>query len=741
MHEVIISEKPKSAEKIAKALSPNAQKKKYNRKINYWEFEENGKKTTVLSAVGHLYSLTSASSRDRLGFDLTWVPAYEVEKQKYTRDYINAIKKLSKGADKFVHACDYDVEGTLIGYNALKYACGNNAEAKASRMKFSTLTKKDIVEAYNTMKDIDIRQVDHGIARHMLDYYYGMNISSALMKAVRTSSSRFISLSAGRVQTPTLSILVDREKEIQSFVPEPYWMIKAKSDYDIIADHVEGKIFDEERAKKIYADCQGADADVTSVKVTESIRKPPIPFNLGGLQSEAHTVFGFSPKRTQVAAQNLYVGGYTSYPRTSSQKLPESLDFKNIFAGLAKDPEFKKHIFDLPAKLKPNEGKKTDAAHPAIHPTGVLPSNLSADEAKIYSLIVYRFISVFSENSKLETMKVNLKVADEKFTFSRKRVSYEGWLKHYPFKKQENDVFPPINKGDQLKIHKILVEEKETKPPARYNEASLIKELEKRELGTKATRADIVAKLYDRKYIEGKKIEVKPLGINIIDTLNEYCKDLTSEELTREFERELEGIDTDKYTKEQILENGEKEVKTILAEINQNKKQIGEKLYGAYQETNVVGECSCGGKLIKRYSPRTKNTFVGCSNFPKCKVTYSLPKGANMLKKTCPTCGLPMISIKKASGKGRDHVCLDSNCGKDVSRRQAPEVVGKCPECGKDLLKRSGRYGEFVGCSGFPRCRFTCSVDELNNLGKDKNKEDVKENKGASKKIVRSEAK
>lgn len=741
MHEVIISEKPKSAEKIAKALSPNAQKKKYNRKINYWEFEENGKKTTVLSAVGHLYSLTSASSRDRLGFDLTWVPAYEVEKQKYTRDYINAIKKLSKGADKFVHACDYDVEGTLIGYNALKYACGNNAEAKASRMKFSTLTKKDIVEAYNTMKDIDIRQVDHGIARHMLDYYYGMNISSALMKAVRTSSSRFISLSAGRVQTPTLSILVDREKEIQSFVPEPYWMIKAKSDYDIIADHVEGKIFDEERAKKIYADCQGADADVTSVKVTESIRKPPIPFNLGGLQSEAHTVFGFSPKRTQVAAQNLYVGGYTSYPRTSSQKLPESLDFKNIFAGLAKDPEFKKHIFDLPAKLKPNEGKKTDAAHPAIHPTGVLPSNLSADEAKIYSLIVYRFISVFSENSKLETMKVNLKVADEKFTFSRKRVSYEGWLKHYPFKKQENDAFPPINKGDQLKIHKILVEEKETKPPARYNEASLIKELEKRELGTKATRADIVAKLYDRKYIEGKKIEVKPLGINIIDTLNEYCKDLTSEELTREFERELEGIDTDKYTKEQILENGEKEVKTILAEINQNKKQIGEKLYGAYQETNVVGECSCGGKLIKRYSPRTKNTFVGCSNFPKCKVTYSLPKGANMLKKTCPTCGLPMISIKKASGKGRDHVCLDSNCGKDVSRRQAPEVVGKCPECGKDLLKRSGRYGEFVGCSGFPRCRFTCSVDELNNLGKDKNKEDVKENKGASKKIVRSEAK
>ena len=741
MHEVIISEKPKSAEKIAKALSPNAQKKKYNKRINYWEFEENGKKTTVLSAVGHLYSLTSASSRDRLGFDLTWVPAYEVEKQKYTRDYINAIKKMSKDADKFVHACDYDIEGTLIGYNALKYACGNNAEAKASRMKFSTLTKKDIRDAYDHMIDIDIHQVDSGIARHMLDYYYGMNISSALMKAVRTSSSRYISLSAGRVQTPTLSILVDREKDIQSVVPEPYWLIKAKSDYDIIAEHVEGKIFDEERAKKIFAECQGADADVSDVKIAETIRKPPIPFNLGGLQSEAHTVFGFSPKRTQVAAQNLYVGGYTSYPRTSSQKLPESLDFKNIFAGLAKDPEFKKHIIDLPSKLKPNEGKKEDAAHPAIHPTGTLPSNLSPDEEKIYRLIVYRFISVFCENSKLETMKTNLKVANEKFVFSRKRVSYEGWLKHYPFKKKENDEFPPIKKGDKLKIHKILAEEKETKPPARYNEASLIKELEKRELGTKATRADIVAKLYDRKYIEGKKIEVKPLGINIIDTLKQYCKDLTSEELTREFDRELDGIFADKFTKEQILENGEKEVKTILSEINQNKKEIGEKLYSAYQETNVVCDCTCGGKLVKRYSPRTKNTFVGCSNFPKCKVTYSLPKGANILKKKCPTCGLPMISIKKQSGKGRDHVCLDSNCGKDVSRRRAPEVVGKCPECGKDLLKRSGRYGDFVGCSGFPKCRFTCSLEDLNTLCKEK--KDSKENikKDASRRIVKSEAK
>ena len=481
MHEVIISEKPKSAEKIAKALSSKVKKKKYSRRVSYWEFEENGKKTTVVSAVGHLYGLDCLDKYSKFRFNVDWFPLYDISKNSgYVREYINAIKKLSKGADKFVHACDYDIEGTLIGYHALKYACGNNAEVKATRMKFSTLTKTDIKNAYDNMIDIDIHQVDSGIARHVLDYYFGINISSALMNAVRRSKGRRISLSAGRVQTPALSILVDREKEIKSFVPEPYWLIKAQSDYDIIADHTEGKIFDKDHAESIFKNCQGADATVTEVKINETIRKPPIPFNLSGLQAEAHTVFGFSPKRTQVAAQNLYTGGYTSYPRTSSQKLPESLNLKNILLSLSKDPEFKKHISALPAKLKPREGKKEDAAHPAIHPTGVLPSKLDSDEQKIYELIVYRFISCFAEDSKLETFRSNLNVSDEEFEFKRKRVSYMGWLEHYKkFRKIEDDEFPPIKKGDLLKIHEILSEEKETKPPARYNEASLIKELEK----------------------------------------------------------------------------------------------------------------------------------------------------------------------------------------------------------------------------------------------------------------------
>lgn len=639
-----------------------------------------------------------------------WAPLYDIDKTKgYTKDYVKAIKKFGKGADSYIHACDYDIEGTLIGYNALKYACGDDTIDKSSRMKFSTLTKKDILEAYENKIEIDMHQVDSGIARHILDFYFGVNISKALMKSVSTAENRFLKLSAGRVQTPTLSILVDREKEIKKFVPEPYWIIKALLEGNIEVEHVEGKIFERKRAEEIFEKCKGKNAIVDKIKLSNSVTKPPVPFNLGGLQSEAYAVFGFSPKRTQVIAQSLYTAGYTSYPRTSSQKLPESLDFKSIFSQLSNDSNFKKHISQLPSKLKPNEGKKQDAAHPAIHPTGILPQNLSKDEEKIYELIVYRFISVFFEAAKFETMSTTVDIEGEKFNFRRRRVTHNGWLDHYPFKKIDDEEFPNINEGDLIAVEDIISEEKETKPPARYNEASLIKELEKRELGTKATRADIIAKLYDRKYISGSKIEVNQLGENMIDTLSEYCNDITSEELTRGFENKLEGIDQDKDTKENVISEGKVEVKVILGDIEKNSKEIGSKLYEAYQESNIVGKCKCGGNLIKKYSRKNKSYFVGCSNYPDCNVTYSIPKGVNFLKKNCEKCGLPIISF----GKPRQRACLDPNCGKENTKPHSPEIVGKCPECGEDLVKRSGRYGDFIGCKGFPKCRFTCSLEEL----------------------------
>lgn len=704
MHEVIICEKPKASEKISTALPGNVVKKNYKR-IPYYEVEHDNRKTTVLAAVGHLYSLAS-KNRKKKKFDLEWVPLYEREKsKKYTKNYIDAIKKLSKDADRFIHACDYDIEGTLIGYNALKYACGPESLDNTVRMKFSTLTDEDILEAYENPISLDINQVDSGIARHVLDFLFGVNISKYLTDAVMKSTKRYIQLSAGRVQTPTLSILVDREKEIKEFKPEPYWLIKAYLDGEITADHKKGRIFNREDVEKILAECENKDALVGNIALRKAKKIPPYPFDLGSLQSEAYSLFGFSPKKTQQIAQNLYAEGYTSYPRTSSQKLPKSIGYDKILKKLSNNAAYRKPISKLKKPYKPREGKKKDEAHPSIHPTGIIPKKLGIDYQKLYELIVYRFISVFGEDAIVESMKTDLTIGKQIFTFTRKRTAKLGWQEQYPFRSVENDEFPDMKEGDKLK-GTVKEEERETKPPARYNQASLIRELEKRGLGTKSTRANIISILYDRKYVGGKKIEVNVLGEQLIDTLLKYSQKITSEELTREFETKLEDIQKGKTQKERIIDEAKNEIDSILDDIEKNKLKIGEELYKAYRKGMIVGECKCGNNLILISSPRG-DPFVGCSGYPECKSTYSLPRGATILKSKCEKCGLPLISF----GKPRQRACLDPKCGKE-GMEPSNEVVGECPECGNELIKRSGRFGEFIGCKGFPKCRFTKSIEE-----------------------------
>ena len=413
--------------------------------------------------------------------------------------------------------------------------------------------------------------------------------------------------------------------------------------------------------------------------------------------------------------------GYTSYPRTSSQKLPESLGLPNILNQLAKNPKYKDKISQLKEPLKPNEGKKTDEAHPAIHPTGTLPKDISADYQKIYDLITYRFISLFGEPAELESIKVDLDIGEEPFTFSRQRISKEGWLSldPYQYKKVKNEEFPDISEGETTKA-KVKSEEKETKPPTRYNQASIIRELEKRGLGTKSTRANIVSILYTRKYVEGKKIEVSQLGEQIIDTLEKYSERITSEQMTREFEIDLDKIKKNELTEQDVIDDAKSELTGILDKVDENKENIGKELYGAYEQSRIVGECSCGGNLIIISSPRG-GKFVGCSNYPKCKKTYSLPAGANVLKTKCEKCGLPLISY----GKPRQRACLDFECA-NGGKKSSNDIVGKCPECGNDLIKRMGRYGEFIGCTGFPKCRFTSSIADFEKAQTDTEKTEAK---------------
>ncbi|AEK72640.1 DNA topoisomerase I [Thermococcus sp. 4557] len=708
---LIIAEKPNVARKIAYALAEGKPVRKTIGKVGYYEFTRDGKRIIVAPAVGHLFSLApKVKTYGYPIFDIEWVPVYVAEKGKsYAKDYIKALATLAKRADEFVVACDYDTEGEVIGYTALKYACGIDP-SRAKRMKFSALTKKDLLKAwYNLEPTINFGMADAGIARHVLDWYWGVNLSRALTSAIKRASGKWQVLSTGRVQGPTLKFLVDREKEIQNFKPTPYWVIKMlleKNGEQYTAVYEKERILDEDEAKRIVEEAKKGPAFVEKVEVKQQKRNPPVPFDLGTLQREAYSAFGYSPKKTLELAQKLYERGLTSYPRTSSQKLPKNLNFRPILQNLAKLPEYKPFAHELLGKerLKPVEGKKEDPAHPAIYPTGELPKpgDLTKDEQNLYDLIVRRFLALFMEPAVREIMKVVINSNSHRFILGGARTVKEGWLKVYgKYVKFDEVILPAFKEGEPVKVIQIKREKKKTKPPARYSPAAVIKRMEDLGIGTKATRAQILETLYSRGYIEGKrKIKVTPLGMRVVEALEKNVPDIVSVELTKAFEEKMAEIMAGKADREDVIEESKNQLIKILKVFKEKELDIGKMLMettgtgattsktaarkaGAVKELSgeeekavkkavdggerrkeplVLGKCpKCGGDLVVRYNRKTGKRFVGCSNWPKCNVTYPLLQRGEIIP-TDKTCcgGAPVVKIRE---KGREYeICVDMNC-------------------------------------------------------------------------------
>lgn len=688
MKVLVVSEKPKVSQKIAYSLS-----KKYRRrregKTSYYEVEQNGDSVVVVSAAGHLYSLKQVESSSGYPvFGVEWAPLYEIEKGKgYTRQYIKVLEKLGKDADLFVIATDYDIEGELLGYNALKYAVLGDGEVEKSRVKrmhFSTLTPMELKKAYTEPAEVDYKLVEAGECRHILDWYWGINVSRALSSAAKKNLSYRVIFSAGRVQTPALGILVKREREIESFEPQDYMEIFADlkvSRRKIKAQHTLGRIFDLEKARAILEKVEGAEeAGVKEVEREEKKIPPPVPFDLGALQAEAYKLFRLAPKQTQEIAQNLYESGYISYPRTSSQKLPPSIGYKRILMALGKSEKFSEATKKLLQKerLYPRQGKKEDPAHPAIYPTGTVPKKLNQREQRLYDLIAYRFLAVFGDAVLREKVEVKVEVRGEGFRFSAGRTLEEGWGQFYPYLKLEEIKLPRLKRGDRLKILEIYSEKKKTSPPRRYNPASLVKELETRGMGTKATRADVVETLYRRDYIKGVSIKVTPLGMRVIEALEKSIPEIIDEKLTRHFEEKIEEIREGKATKVETLKEAKKELTSTLEEFKGKEESIGEGLARGYiekdREKNVIGKCpNCEGELRIIRSKKTKKQFIGCSSYPGCKTSFPLPQKKNVYPtdKSCNLCGLPMVSVPL--GRRRVLSCIDMNCKSKEKYKKARE--------------------------------------------------------------------
>lgn len=521
--------------------------------------------------MGHLYGLSDPKDRRSKSlpiFDPIWLPLSSNQNNNFSHSkflkykiekILKEISEISKNATSFIHACDYDQEGEVIGYNILQFAC-NKKYDMSKRAKFSTMTDEEIRKSFDNLLPPNQNLKEAGITRHTVDFIYGINFSRVLTNSIRkyqpdqNKGKKLVPLSIGRVQGPTLAFVVDRENEISGHIPIPYWNVVADfindgekrtmSDNDVEENgqkynliqtiYFPQKIESKNIAMKISNECKDQVGIVTFAKTLKSVIKPPHPFNIGDLQREAFRLFKFTPSYTLSLAENLYLAALISYPRTSSQKLPTSINYKSIISNLSKIEngsipgrevegkvsntqkklslhEICQRLLSESTSLNPNEGKEDDPAHPAIYPTGEIPKKtLEQSESKLFDLIIRRFLSTFGTEADVNQTSVNITVK-EKYIFKsdEKKMLSKGWIEFYDtyfdysgfVSNSSSSPLSILKVNDKLTNIHIEILEKATQPPSRYNQSSLLQKMEKEKIGTKATRSEIINTLYKRNYI------------------------------------------------------------------------------------------------------------------------------------------------------------------------------------------------------------------------------------------------
>ncbi len=692
---LIVTEKPDAAQRIAEALDLKGKPQRSEEKTVPYFTVNRDKTIVIVPALGHLYTLVHEHGRRNYYpvFNFKWAPRYQAEKNaQQTKAWIEVISHLAENADSFIDACDYDIEGALIGYTILKYACDDKDQV-ATRMKYSTLTKEELEKSYNEqMPHLDFGMIEAGRTRHEVDWLYGINLSRALTLAANRSSGQYTTLSTGRVQGPTLRFLVARERSINTFVPTPYWSISAEAEIQgtkYPVDYQKRILEKKPDADTVVEACAGKTGVIEKIEEKTMQVPPPIPFDLGSLQTEAYSLFGYTPRRTGQIAEHLYLEALISYPRTSSQKLPPTINYKAILNGLGQHPAYTALTAELLQKeaLRPREGAKEDPAHPAVYPTGNRPTrDLEDTERRVYDLVVRRFLAVFGDSGIKQSMKAAINVNGHYFYLRGRRIVKEGWMKFYkPFLHSEEILLPPIREGESVQLTKVAREDKFTKPPPRYNPSSLLRLMEKEGIGTKATRADIIETLYNRKYITEERMIVTDLGFDVTEILRKYASPVISVKLTRDLEEKMERIQGNLEKRENALTEAVDRLKPVLTEMKQQEMTIGQALNNAVRKARmlerIIGSCpTCHtGKLMILYSRQTRKRFIGCTNYFKnaCKTSFPLPQKGTVrpTSRTCKGCGWPLLLVR---GVGRRpwNLCFNPACPRKEERRKRLEMQG-----------------------------------------------------------------
>jgi DNA topoisomerase-1 len=494
----------------------------------------------------------------------------------------------------------------------------------------------------------------------------------------------YSTLSTGRVQGPTLKFVVDREEEIQSFTPTPFWTIEATVTHigqDYTLEYEREKISTLAEAGRIVRDCKNSILGVESAESRNVQQSPPYPFDLSNLQREAYRHFGYTPSRTLAIAEKLYLEALISYPRTSSQKLPPDIGYSEILHGIANIAHYRSLATKLTVQvaLRPTQGPKEDPAHPAIYPTGESPKRiLIQPEANLLDLIIRRFMATFADASLRESTRLTLQKDPHRFFLRGSRLLRAGWIEFYkPYASDESQKLPDIKVGDKIPLTKIQAAQKFTEPPPRYNPSSLLQKMEDENIGTKATRAEIIEILYRRDYINNIRIEATPLALKIINLLNQYCPMIIDPEFTAKLETSMENIQALQTTRIHVLAEALNHLRPVMLDLIAREDEIGTQLAEVVTLQRIASltfdypcpQCSSKLKIIR--SRTSGKRFIGCTGYENgCRFTLPLPQFGNLsiTLMHCKTCGFQLV---QARSKGRKPMTSCARCYSNKAKATA----------------------------------------------------------------------
>ncbi|MGN8374267.1 type I DNA topoisomerase [Helicobacter pylori] len=674
----------------------------------------------VIASKGHVRDLSKFAlgiKIDETGF----TPNYVVDKDH--KELVKQIIELSKKASITYIATDEDREGEAIGYHV---ACliGGKLESYP-RIVFHEITQNAILNALKTPRKIDMSKVNAQQARRFLDRIVGFKLSSLIASKITKG------LSAGRVQSAALKLVIDKEREIKAFKPLTYFTLDAYFESHLEAQLINYKgnklkaqeLVDEKKAQEIKNELEKESYAISSI-VKKSKKSPtPPPFMTSTLQQSASSLLGFSPTKTMSIAQKLYEGvatpqgvmGVITYMRTDSLNIAKEA-LEEARAKILKD--YGKDYLPPKAKIYSSKNKNAQEAHEAIRPTSIilepnaLKDYLKPEELKLYTLIYKRFLASQMQDALFESQSVVVACEKGEFKASGRKLLFDGYYKILG-NDDKDKLLPNLKENDPIKLEKLESNAHVTEPPARYSEASLIKVLESLGIGRPSTYAPTISLLQNRDYIKVEKKQISALesAFKVIEILEKHFEEIVDSKFSASLEEELDNIAQNKADYQQVLKDF---YYPFMDKIEAGKKNI---ISQKVHEKTGQSCPKCGGELVKKNS--RYGEFIACNNYPKCKYikqTENAHDGAK--QELCEKCGGEMV--QKFSRNGAFLACNNyPECKNTKSLKNTPNaketIEGvKCPECGGDIALKRSKKGSFYGCNNYPKCHFLSNHKPIN---------------------------